>query len=266
MKYSLSAKNLVCRNLESRASYCAGLTNPDQTREITSIVRSDSGLLSHNFNQAVTNAVVPAMILKRFVVDYFAERHSPFTLWHCASKPMDEAELAELGLAHRDTLVAMAIEIQRLAADENLPDELRDRLEIVAVGAEQLGEYGDLQAQPFGGTREAPQVRKFYQKLAEIPEQKRSRLKFYLARLDGEAVASGCLFASADALGIYDLETVEAHRGKGIGRALFNHLLAQALHSHHKYAVALTPENRQSAYLDAGFFAVGQVSRYLFEP
>ncbi|SDK54027.1 GNAT family N-acetyltransferase [Microbulbifer yueqingensis] len=266
MKYSLSAKNLVCRNLESRAGYCAGLINPDHTKEITSIVRSDSGLLSYTFNQAVTNSVVPALILKRFVVDYFAERHSPFTLWHCASKPMDEAELAELGLVHRDTLVAMAIEVQRLAGDEKVPDELRDRLEIVAVGGEQLAEYGELQARALEGTREAPQIRKFYQKLADIPEHKRSRLKYYMARLDGEAVASGCLFASADALGIYDLQTVEAHQGKGIGLALFHHLLAQALHSHHKYAVALTPENRQDAYLDAGFFAVGQVSRYRYEP
>jgi len=266
MKYSLSAKNLVCRNLESRASYCAGLLNADHTKEITGVLRTDSGLLSYTFNQAVTNAVMPERILQRFVVDYFAERHSPFTLWHCANKAFDDGALAELGLKRGPSLVALAVEVQRLAADEMLPEALRGKLTLAQAGVEELADYAELQASLFNGSREGPQIRKFYQRLAELPEQKRSRLKFFLARLDGEAVAGGCLFASADALGFYDLVTSEAHRGRGIGRALFNFLVAQALHSHHKYAVALAPENRQQLLLDTGFFAVGEVASYRFEP
>ncbi|WP_346838603.1 GNAT family N-acetyltransferase [Microbulbifer sp. SAOS-129_SWC] len=266
MKYSLSAKNLVCRNLESRASYCASLLNPDHTKEITGVLRSDSGLLSYTFNQAVTNAVMPERILQRFVVDYFAERHSPFTLWHTANKAFDDSSLAELGLKRGPSLVAMAVEVQRLAADESLPEALRDKLTIAQVRVDDLDDYAELQVSLFNGSREGPQVRKFYQRLKELPDQKRSRLKFYLARLDGEAVAGGCLFASADALGFYDQVTAEAHRGQGIGRALFHHLVAQALHSHHKYAVVLVPENRQQLLLDIGFFAVGEVASYRFEP
>lgn len=266
MKYSLSAKNLVCRNLESRASYCADLLHADSTREITGVLRSDSGLLSHTFNQAVTNSVMPARILQRFVVDYFAERHSPFTLWHCANKPLDDSEMLELGLKRGESRVAMAVEVQRLAADESLPPELDGKLQIGQVDAEQLDEYGELQAAPYNGAREGVQIRKFYQQLREVPEQKRSRLKFYLARLDGEVVAGGCLFASADALGFYDMVTREDYRGRGIGRALFHHLVAQALTSHHKHAVALTPESRQELLLEAGFFAVGDVATYRFEP
>ena len=266
MKYSLSAKNLVCRNLESRASYCAGLLNADHTKEITGMLRSDSGLLSFNFNQAITNAVMPERILQRFVVDYFAERHSPFTLWHCANKPYDDEPLAELGLKRDRSLVAMAVEVQRLAADETLPEDLRGKLEIAPVRTEGLDEYAELQASMFNGSREGPQIKKFYQRLKEIPEQKRSRLKYFIAHLDGEPVAGGCLFASADALGFYDLATAENYRGRGIGRALFNCLVGQALHSHHKYAVALAPEERQALLLDTGFFAVGEVARYRFTP
>lgn len=266
MKYSLSAKNLVCRNLESRASYCAGLLNPDHTKEITGVLRSDSGLLSYTFNQAVTNSVMPTRILQRFVVDYFAERHSPFTLWHSANKPLDDAELAELGVKRGDSMIAMAVEVQRLAADDALPEPLRGKLELVAADAHALGEYAEVQASLYNGTREGPQIKKFYHLLQEMPEQKRSRLKFYLARLEGVAVAGGCLFASADALGFYDLVTLEDYRGRGIGRALFNHLVAEALKSHHKHAVAVTPVNRQELLLEAGFFAVGEVASYRFEP
>ncbi|SEA42663.1 GNAT family N-acetyltransferase [Microbulbifer marinus] len=266
MKYSLSAKNLVNRNLESRASYCAGLLNPDPTKEITGVVRSDSGLLSRTLNQAVTNAVMPTRILQRFVVDYFAERHSPFTLWHCASKSLDDAELAELGLKRRESLVAMAVEVQRLAADEELPESLRGKLEFAPVSTEELVIYGEIQASVYNGEREGSQIKKFYQRLQDIPEQKRSRLKLFLGKLEGQAVAAGCLFASADALGFYDMVTLEDYRGRGIGRALFYHLVGQALNSHHKHAVALAPANRQELLLEAGFFAVGEVAQYCFDP
>lgn len=262
MKYSLSAKNLVCRNLEAKASYCAGLLNPDHTREITGVLRTDSGLLSHTFNQVVSNAVMPTRILQRFVVDYFAERHSPFTLWHCANKPLNDAELAELGMVRRGSLVAMAVEVQRLAADEQCPPEL----ELAPAAEEEIADYAALQAEAFDGEREAPQIKKFYRQLQELPEHKRGRLKLFLGKWQGKPVAGGCLFASADALGFYDLVTLEEYRGRGIGRALFNHLVAQALGSHHKHAVALTPVERQELYLDTGFFAVGEVTRYRYEP
>lgn len=266
MKYSLSAKNLVCRNLESRGSYCAGLLNPDHTKEITGVVRSDSGLLSRIFNQVVANTVMPARIMQRFVVDYFAERHSPFTLWNGANRPFDDAEMAQLGLERKESMVGMAVEMQRLVADSTLPDALEGKLEIAPVATEELEIYGDLQAKMWQGAREAQQVRKFYQQLRETPEQKRSRLKYFLARLEGETVAGGCLFASAEALGFYDLVTLQEYRGRGIGRAFFYYLVEQALASHHRHAVAMAPANRQEVFLEAGFFAVGEIARYQFEP
>ncbi|SFC37513.1 Acetyltransferase (GNAT) domain-containing protein [Microbulbifer thermotolerans] len=265
MKYSLSAKNLVCRNLEARASYCAGLLNPDHSKEITGVLRADSGLLSHTFNQAVTNAVMPTRILQRFVVDYFSERHSPFTLWHCASKPLDDTELSALGLKRQESRVAMAVEVKRLALDRETPPELRGKLEIAPVAAEELDRYGDIQAAFYSGVREGLQIKKFYQELKETAEQKRSRLKFFFAKLEGEEVAAGCLFASTDALGFYDLTTREEYRGRGIGRALFHHLVGQVLSSHHKFAVALVPVERQELLLETGFFAVGEVAQYRYE-
>ena len=263
MKYSLSAKNLVCRNLENRAGYCADLLNPKQSKEITGLLRTDSGLLSTRFNQVVSNAVAQPRILQRFVVDYFAERHSPFSLWHCASRPMDDDALAEMGLLSRDPLIAMAAEVKQLAAD---PHPL-EGLEIRAVAnAEELKAYGQLVAEMQGDPRESGQIKKFYQQLSELPEHKYSRLKYFIGFFQGKPVATGNLFSSADALGFYDLDTLPEYRGRGIGTAMFQHLLGEVLHSHHKHTVALVGEDQQDLWLNAGFYAVGEVARYDFVP
>ncbi|WP_299582243.1 GNAT family N-acetyltransferase [uncultured Microbulbifer sp.] len=269
MKYSLSAKNLVCRNLEAHASYCAGLLNPNHTKEITGIVRSDTGLLTSRLNQAVSNTVMLPRILQRFALDYFAERHSPFTLWHSASKPLDDDALAQLGFQRKQSQVAMAAEVQRLAVQGAGPSEgdlTGGELEVSGVKKEELATYGEVLAAECSSAQEAAELQKFYTALVAIPEQRRARLRFFLARLEGVPVAAGCLFASADALGLYDLTTLQDYRGRGIGRRLFRHLLEQAQASHHRSLVALVPAERQQLPLDCGFFAVGEVARYLFTP
>ncbi|MFV8780976.1 GNAT family N-acetyltransferase [Microbulbifer sp. SA54] len=263
MKYSLSAKNLVCRNLENRAGYCADLLNPKQSKEITGLLRTDSGLLSTRFNQVVSNAVALPRILQRFVVDYFAERHSPFSLWHCASRPLDEEALKEMGLVEQPPLIAMAAEVKQLATDGK---PLAD-LEIRAVAnAEDLLSFGELIAEIHDSPRERAQVKKFYQHVSTLPEHKYSRLKFYLGLFQGQPVATGSLFSSADALGFYDLGTLPEFRKRGIGTAMFQHLLGEVIHSHHKHTVALVDEEQQDLWLNAGFYAVGEVTRFDFAP
>ena len=263
MKYSLSAKNLVSRNLENRAAYCADLLNPKQSKEITGLLRTDSGLLSTHFNQVISNSVAQPRILQRFVVDYFAERHSPFSLWHCASRPLDDDALAELGLEKLPPKVAMAAEVKQLAATER-------NVEGLTVGnvdnATDLERFGDLVTEFTDDTRERAQIKKFFHQLAALPEHKYSRMKFILALLEDKPVAIGNLFSSADALGFYEMGTLPKYRGRGIGAAVFQHMLREVLHSHHKHAVALVDENRQRLFLDAGFYAVGEVANYQFNP
>ncbi|WP_226703668.1 GNAT family N-acetyltransferase [Microbulbifer elongatus] len=263
MKYSLSAKNLVCRNLENKAGYCADLMNPKQSKEITGLLRTDSGLLSSRFNQVVSNAVMQPRILQRFVVDYFAERHSPFSLWHCASKPLDEEALEALELKRQPPRIAMAAEVKQLAME----DVLQDGLQIKTVNtAEDIITYGNLIAEMQNCARETAQIKKFYHQLAEMPEHKHSRLKLHLGEVDGKPVATGCLFSSADALGFYDLCTLPDYRGRGLGSAMFQQLVKEVIHSHHKHAVALVGEDQQDLWLNAGFYAVGEVACYEFTP
>jgi len=263
MKYSLSAKNLVCRNLENKAGYCADLLNPKQSKEITGLLRTDSGLLSTRFNQVVSNSVMQPRILQRFVVDYFAERHSPFSLWHCASKPLDDEALEQLGLKRLPPQIAMAAEVKQLAADEKNVDGLEIKPVTTADG---IVAFGELVAQMQGYPRESAQIKKFYQQLSELPEHKHSRLKLFLGEYQGKPVATGTLFSSADSLGFYDLATLPDYRGRGIGSTLLQHLINEVLHSHHKHAVALVGEDQQDIWLNAGFYAVGEVAHYEFTP
>lgn len=263
MKYSLSAKNLVCRNLENRAAYCADLLNPKQSKEITGLLRTDSGLLSIYFNQVVSNNVAQPRILQRFVVDYFAERHSPFSLWHCANKPLDSEALVELGMEQLPPCIAMAAEVKQLASQPKAVEDLAIRS---VNNADDLLRYGELVAELSGDPRESAQITKFFRQLSELPEHKYSRLKFFIGTLQDKPVATGSLFSSADALGFYDMSTLPEYRGRGIGTAMFHHLLNEVMHSHHKHAVALVDENRQDLLLNAGFYAVGEVARFQFVP
>ncbi|WP_299594606.1 GNAT family N-acetyltransferase [uncultured Microbulbifer sp.] len=263
MKYSLSAKNLVCRNLENKAGYCADLLNPKQSKEITGLLRTDSGLLSSRFNQVVSNSVMQMRILQRFVVDYFAERHSPFSLWHCASKSLDDEAMDTLHLKRQAPQIAVAAEVKQLAADEKKIEGLEIKPVTTADG---IIAFGDLIANMQDCPRETAQIKKFYQKLSELPEHKHSRLKLYLGEYQGEPVATGTLFSSADSLGFYDLATLPGHRGRGIGSTLLQHLINEVIHSHHKHAVALVGEDQQDIWLNAGFYAVGEVAHYEFTP
>ncbi|WGL15669.1 GNAT family N-acetyltransferase [Microbulbifer bruguierae] len=263
MKYSLSAKNLVCRNLENKAGYAADLLNPKQSKEITGLLRTDSGLLSIRFNQVVSNTVMQPRILQRFVVDYFRERHSPFSLWHCANKPLDDEALRELQLVRQAPQIAVAAEIKQLAVEEKSVEGLELK---TATTADELLAFGDLIAEMQENTRESAQIKKFYRHLSELPEHKHSRLKYYLGIYQGKPVATGCLFSSADALGFYDLGTLPAYRGRGIGSAMVQYLVSEVMHSHHKHAVALVGEDQQDLWLNAGFYAVGEVARYDFTP
>ncbi|WP_066960699.1 GNAT family N-acetyltransferase [Microbulbifer sp. Q7] len=263
MKYSLSAKNLVCRNLENKAGYCADLLNPKQSKEITGLLRTDSGLLSSRFNRVVSNAVMQPRILQRFVVDYFAERHSPFSLWHCASKPLDDAEMEALHLKRMAPQIAVAAEVKQLAVEDSGVEGLVIR---PATTAEDIIAFGDLVANMQDCPRESAQIKKFYRQLAELPEHKHSRLKLFLGEYQGTPVATGTLFSSADSLGFYDLATLPDYRGRGIGRAILLHLIGEVLHSHHKHAVALVGEDQQDIWLNAGFYAVGEVAHYEFTP
>lgn len=265
MKYSLTAKNLVRRNLEAKTSYYAELVNPGHTKEITGLLRIDSGLHADAFNPVISNSVLPVHIFKRFVVDYFAERHSGFTLLHCASVPFNDQELAEIGVMPIENGIAMAAELSDLGTVDD-DRTLSSALTIEPLGPGDFGNYAAIISNELEDSRERRHLKSLYEKLEELPEFKRQRLKMYIAKWNGEPAGTGALFSSADAIGFYDIVTLPDYRGRGIGTAMFNQLVEDAKCSHHKHAVLQTVADKQDFFASAGFHSVGEIAVYEYHP
>src|SRR5215813_10590755 len=88
-------------------------------------------------------------------------------------------------------------------------------------------------------------------------------MRHYLGIYHDEVVATGTLFIGSETAGIYDIATRVEYRHRGIGSAMFAHLLKEAEDSHHRYAVLQASEDGIGIYLKAGFMPVGNV--HIFE-
>ncbi len=176
-----------------------------------------TGMTDPLFNGVMTAQLAPEDVGPR-VDDLLAEfrrRGLPLE-WTVGSStvPADLGRhLQAKGLTHVLVVPGMAMDLARLP-DEPLPRNLTiDRVE----------SRGDLEAflRVFATTFEIDEA--LLPRLADIrmgmpPDRERSVA--LLGRLDGRAVASAELFASAGVAGLYSVGTLAAVRGKGLGRAM----------------------------------------------
>jgi ribosomal protein S18 acetylase RimI-like enzyme len=72
-------------------------------------------------------------------------------------------------------------------------------------------------------------------------------------------VASGTLFIERESVGIYDIVTHRDYRHRGIGSAMFAHLLNEAKLYQRRYAVLQASAEGMGIYLKADFAPVGNV-------
>jgi hypothetical protein len=93
-------------------------------------------------------------------------------------------------------------------------DPLPAGLEIVTVDDHNISAYGDVLAAGFGMPRElVDQV--LGPDMIRIPG-----FTGFLGLLDGQPVATSALYQSDDTAGVYNVATVEAARGRGVGAAI----------------------------------------------
>jgi GNAT superfamily N-acetyltransferase len=93
-------------------------------------------------------------------------------------------------------------------------EPLPDGLEILIVDDHNISAYGDVLAAGFGMPRQlVEQV--LGPDMVRIPG-----FTGFLGLLDGQPVATSAVYQSEDTAGVYNVATVEAARGKGIGAAI----------------------------------------------
>jgi len=84
------------------------------------------------------------------------------------------------------------------------------------------------------------------------------------ARAGDKVVGRTTLLAGAETAGVYDVDVIREFRGRGIGTALVNTVLAQAKHLGYRSAVLSATGMGFNVYQRAGFREVGKLSYWKY--
>jgi GNAT superfamily N-acetyltransferase len=105
-------------------------------------------------------------------------------------------------------------------------------------------------------------IRSAYCRMIESTCNLESRLLHVIGKYEGEPVCCGAVYFGKKSAGIYTIGTLEAVRGQGFGRAVTEHLLAQAKQRGYDGAVLTSSEKGYRVYEKLGFREVTQIAHY----
>ncbi len=225
------------------------------------IVIVDAGVASDTFN-VVCRARLSSSSLDRRVEDvvhYFRSVDRPFTWWvGPADRPRGLGrELVTRGLIETGTEPAMAADLDALTLAELSPSGLG----IVRVDSrKQVAAFGRLLSAL--STPADPLVARFYENAAAAILAPDSPFWFYLGYLDGEPVASAELTVAGGIVGLYNVATEKAHRGKRIGSAMTLRPLLDAREAGFGTAVLQASDAGYRIYGRLGFRVTGRFTEY----
>jgi ribosomal protein S18 acetylase RimI-like enzyme len=251
----------VRKNFEEKVSYIARMVTGMAVTDQSSYLSVDCGLPSDTFNVLVVrDGSASTQMLAS--VDHFTSKGFPLAVWFWESD-VDQACLSAFiqhGLKSTEINTAMYTDLSEL---QIAPLHI-EGLEIKrAVIASDLLHIGNVLAALFGDSKEAGQVLAYFQRLCELPLSMFPAMHYYLGTLHDAVVATGTLFVGSETVGIYDVATCNAYRRRGIGSAMFQHLLEDARTCNRRFCVLQASEDGLGIYVKAGFRPVGAV--HVFE-
>lgn len=184
--------------------------------------------------------------------------------WHLgpSSRPADLGQrLVRLGFAHADDEIGMAADLN--AVPDRVPAPAGLAIERVR-DEPALGAWTGTLARGFGeGEREAAWVGSVYAAIGlgdEVP------WRHFLARLDGQPVATSSLFLGAGVGGVYFVFTVPEARRRGIGAAVTLAALHEARALGFRLAVLGSSAMGRSVYRRLGFVERCRIGVYEWAP
>jgi GNAT superfamily N-acetyltransferase len=183
------------------------------TTEQDGLLLLASGLPVPLFNPVyVVGDVADPKIAVAAVREHYAGLGLPFVLvFREAVAPGLAEACAEAGLTEHWQMPLMVLDpIPEHGQEEPLPDGF----EVVVVDEHNVAAYGDVLAGAFGMPRDLVDL-VLGPDLVRIPG-----FTGFLGLLDGRPVASSGVYESEDTAGVYNVGTLEAARGRGIGAAI----------------------------------------------
>ncbi|GCE29937.1 N-acetyltransferase [Dictyobacter alpinus] len=247
----------VRKNFEEKVSYVARSLSSMAVYDQASFLAVDCGLPSDTFNVIVVRDVSEVAQLQTGV-DRFISRKLPFAVWYW-DDAVDKANVPEItqhGLVHTETHKAMYADLSQLPPLSFHVEGLE--IKHVTTTSELL-QFGELIAALFGNSPEGRQVFTYFQTLSSYPLTMFPNMRYYLGICDEQVVAIGTLFIGSETIGIYDIVTHNHYRKRGIGSAMFQHLLNEARKEKHRFSVLQASPDGLGIYLRSGFTITGEV-------
>lgn len=259
-----SIPQVVRTNFEEKAAYLARALPTMRVTQNKMFLAVDCGLPSDTYNVIVVrDLALPQQLLQEGIRPFLQQRF-PAAIWYWnAGSSADIQALTALGLVHTETAIAMAADLGAAVLEAATPEGLTI---VQATQADEVRQYGAFLAGLFVDTVEQQAVASYFQQLSSYPAQQFPALQHYLGIVGGEVVATGCLFVGSATCGIYDIVTRPDARGRGIGSAMFAHILRSARNTSRSSAVLQASEAGMGIYRKAGFIPVGEVLVFDIRP
>ena len=251
----------VRKNFEEKVSYVASIVPDMSVIDAGSFLLVDCGLPSDTFNIIVVRDMSASYQILASI-DSFTSKGFPMAVW-CWESDVDatgRATFIQHGLSHPEIDTAMYADLTQI----HIAPLAIEGLEIHrAVTATDLLHVGNVMANLFGNSDEGEQVRAYFQHLSKYPLNLFPAMHHYFATLYDTTVAIGTLFIGSETAGIYDVVTSDAYRRRGIGSAMFQHLLADARSCSRRFCVLQASPDGLGIYTKAGFRPIDTV--HVFE-
>ncbi|HEX2568215.1 MAG TPA: GNAT family N-acetyltransferase [Polyangia bacterium] len=221
----------------------------------------DSGLPCDTFNFVCRARLSAGAAEERAAetIGHFRRAGRPFSWWvGPADRPRDLGDiLLGAGLLRAETERAMAADLEGLQPGDFAPPGWHVR----RVSSEsELRTFAELNATHW--TPPDPHVLRFYELGAAALLTHHCPLWFYVGYLDDVPVATGELTTGDGVVGLYNIATLAAHRRRGYGTALTQHLLLEARARGYRTAILQAAPAGVSLYERLGFRSFGDITEY----
>jgi GNAT superfamily N-acetyltransferase len=258
----MNTPHAVRQNFEEKAAYLARQLPGMTVNDCGNFLLVDSGVPSDTFNVIVARGLTNATQLLDRGVGYFMSKRLPMALWYWADAA-DQSGIAALlayGLTASETDVAMVADLAQVRLQAKAPPGLTIKL---VENVDGLQQFAGVLVRLFGASAEAQGIAAYFRQFTHFTPDRFPALRYYIGIYQEQVVATGTLFVSSETSGIYDIVTDDAFRRKGIGSAMFAHLLQEATNLGRPYAVLQASPAGVGIYARTGFEAVGEV--HVFE-
>lgn len=245
-------------NFTVHAAWVPGQLPDGRVRRDEGLVLVDAGWPCDTFNiicRARLGADADARIAE--AVTFFGGR--PFSWWvGPGDRPEDlGARLLRAGLHEAESEEAMALDLLTLLPPGDAPDGLQVRR---VRSREALADFAGILAANWSPPD--PWVLRHYDAAADALLAERSPQWFFVAVRDGATVGAIELTLGGGVVGVYNVSTLVAHRGAGIGTAMTWAALEAARRGGHHQAVLQAAPMGVGIYARLGFRPVGRITEY----